>query len=137
MVPGSRAGEAPAKPLAAATPAGASHSESLANPALAGRGAAARARLRAAGDPVQRKAARRQRGAKGAADMQAPLAPVETGPAIDVPAGSGAQIHPELAAKPDAGLGHRAALAGQLDVTPLGHSAAHSDPHLAPARALP
>src|SRR6266853_4846593 len=95
------------KPFAAVTQIPASHPESLAKAAFAGRGDADRARLRVAADPVQRKTARRQRGAKGAADMQAPLAPVETGPAIDVPAGSGAQIHPELAAKPDAGLGHR------------------------------
>src|SRR5438067_4425778 len=97
-----------------------SHTESLAKAALAGRGDADRARLGVAADPVQPEAARRQRRTEGAADMQAPLAPVETWPAIDVRARTAIEVHPEIAAKADAGLGHRAALAGQLDIAALG-----------------
>src|SRR5947208_14736767 len=72
------------KPFGAVARTPGSHPESLAKAAFAGRGDADRARLGVAADPVQREAARCQRGTKGAADMEAPLAPVETGPAIDV-----------------------------------------------------
>src|SRR5580700_9678304 len=116
MVPRSTSDQAPAKRFAAVTPRRASHPESLAKAAFAGRGDTDRTRLGAAANPVQRKAARRERRTKGAADVQAPLAPVETGSAIDMAAPAGIEIHPEVAAKTDAGLGHRAALAGQLDI---------------------
>src|SRR5205823_1399038 len=104
--------------------------ESLAKAALAGRGDADRSRLRVAADPVQPEAARRQRRTEGAADMQAPLAPVETWPAIDVRARTAIEVHPEIAAKADAGLGHRAALAGQLDIAALGQGVGQPDGEL-------
>src|SRR6266542_2318961 len=107
------------------------NAESLAKSAFAGRGDDDRARLRVAADSVQRKTARRQRRTEGAADMQAPLAPVETGPAIDMPACGPAEIHPELAAKAEAGLGHRAALARQLDIAVLGQCIGQPDAELA------
>src|SRR5437660_7502 len=108
------------KPFAAVARTPGSHPESLAKAAFAGRRDANRPRLGVAADPVQRETARRQRRAEGAADMEAPLAPVETGPAIDMRARSGAEIHAKVAAEADAGLGHRAALAGQLDIAALG-----------------
>src|SRR5229473_3817467 len=114
MVPRSMSDQAPAKTFAAVRPMRASHPESLAKAALAGRGDADRPRLRVTADPVQRETARCQRRTEGAADVEAALAPVETGPAIDVRARAGAEIHLEVAAKADAGLGHRAALGGQL-----------------------
>src|SRR5438105_14172231 len=58
------------KPFAAVARTPGSHSESLAKAALTGRGDADRARLGVAADPVQRKAARRQRRPEGAADME-------------------------------------------------------------------
>src|SRR5438270_10574427 len=106
----------PGANFAAARRPHASHTESLAKAALAGGGDADRPRLRVAADPVQPETARRQRRTEGAADMQAPLAPVETGPAIDMRARTVAEIHPEIAAEADPGLGHRAAFAGQFDI---------------------
>src|ERR1700730_1910933 len=123
--------QAPSRSFAAVTPRRASHPESLAKAAFAGRGDADRARLGTAADPVQRKAARRERRTKGAADMEAPLAPIETGPAIDVAAPAGIEIHPEVAAKTHAGLGHRAALAGQLDIAVFGQRVGQTDAELA------
>src|SRR6202022_2871751 len=58
-------------------------------------------------------------------------APVETGPAIDMAAPAGIEIHPEVAAKTDAGLGHRAAFAGQLDIAVLGQRIGETDAELA------
>src|SRR5258706_4554779 len=102
MVPGSRSDKPGRNPLAAAGRR--SHPERLPEAALAGRGHRDRARFAAAADPVQREAARRQLGAERAADMQAPLTPVEAGTAIEAAGRTGAQLHAEVPEKIHAGL---------------------------------
>src|SRR5437764_13521589 len=91
-----------------------SHSQGFPEAALAGGSDRDGARFAVATDPVQRQAARRQLGAERAADMQAPLAPVEAGPAIEVGGRAGAQLQAEPPQKIHTGLGDPAAFAGQL-----------------------
>src|SRR5205085_39848 len=89
-----------------------SDSQGFAEAALAGGSDRDRARFAVAADPVQREAARRQLGAECAADMQAPLAPVEARPAIEVAGRAGAQLQAEAPQEIHAGLGDPAAFAG-------------------------
>src|SRR5712671_2608315 len=128
MVPRSMSDKPGRKPLAAARRR--SHPERLPEAALAGRGHRDRARFAVAADPVQREAARRQLGAERAADMQAPLAPIEAGPAIEAGGRTGGQLQSEAAEKIHAGLGHRAAFAGQLDIAALAERIGEPDPEL-------
>src|SRR5258706_1048907 len=97
MVPRSMSDKPGRNPLAAARRR--YHRERLPEAALAGWGHRDRARFAAAADPVQREAARRQLGAERAADMQAPLAPVEAGAAIEAGSRTGAQLHTEVPEK--------------------------------------
>src|SRR5437764_12283958 len=110
MVPRSMSDKHPPKTPAAARRR--SHSQGFAEAALAGGSDRDRARFAVAADPVQREAARRQLGAERAADMQAPLAPVEAGPAIEVGGWAGAQLQAEPPDEIHAGLGDPAAFAG-------------------------
>src|SRR5437588_8306493 len=119
----------PPKTLAAARRR--SHPQGFAKAALAGGSDRDRARFAVAADPVQREAARRQLGAERAADMQAPLAPVEAGSAIEVGGRVGAQLQAEPPEEIHAGLGDPAAFAGQLDITAFAERIGELDPELA------
>src|SRR5258707_3553481 len=129
MVPRSMSDKPGRKPLAAARRR--SHPERLPEAALAGWGHRDRARFAAAADPVQREAARRQLGAERAADMQAPLAPVEAWAAIEVGGRAGAQLQAEPPEEIHAGFGDPAAFAGQLDIAALAERVGKPDPELA------
>src|SRR5436853_785752 len=107
-----------------------SHAERLAEAALAGGSDRDGARFAVAADPVQREAARRQLGAERAADMQAPLAPVEARPAIEA-GGRAAQLHAEPPEEIHPGIGHRAAFVGQLDIAALAERVGEPDTELA------
>src|SRR5437868_1341560 len=117
MVPRSMSDKHQPKTLAAARRR--SHSQGFAEAALAGGSHREGARFAVAADPVQREAARRQLGAERAADMQAPLAPVEAWAAIEVGGRAGAQLQAETPEEIHAGFGDPAAFAGQLDITAL------------------
>src|SRR5258707_13649527 len=108
-----------------------SHAERLAEAALAGGSDRDGARFAVAADPVQREAARRQLGAERAADMQAPLAPVEAWAAIEVGGRAGAQLQAEPPEEIHAGFGDPAAFAGQLDIAALAERVGKPDPELA------
>src|SRR4030095_6213542 len=84
-----------------------------------------------AANPVQHEAARRQLGAECAADMQAPLAPVETRPAIEARGRARAQLQAEPPEEIHAGIGDRAAFVGQLDIAALAERIGEPHPELA------
>src|SRR5438067_13548789 len=128
MVPRSMSDKHPPKILGGARRR--SDSQRLAEAALAGGSDRDGARFAVAADPVQREAARRQLGAERAADMQAPLAPVEARPAIEA-GGRAAQLHAEPPEENHPGIGHRAALGGQPDITALAERVGEPDTELA------
>src|SRR3954452_19875862 len=105
--------------------------QGFAEAALAGGSDRDRARFAVAADPVQREAARRQLGAQRAADMQAALAPVEAGPAIEAGGWAGAQLQAEAPEEIHAGPGDSAAFAGQRDLAALAERGGEPHPELA------
>src|ERR1051325_6824256 len=113
---------------------GSSDPEGVAEAALASPGDRHGARIGFALNPTQREAAIGQRFSECPADMQPPLAPVETRPTEYRAVFSGAEIDAELTEEALAFVGDGAAFGRQLDMAALGERVSERDAE--PAREM-